>query len=158
MTTRRRLLGSSARVSALLAACGAWPVIARAQAAAAAPYPQAAFDARGHAEALRALGLAAPQASREVQIAGPDIAENGALVPVNFGTTLAGARRLLLLVEKNPAALSAVFELGDAIEPAFQTRLKLAQSSTVYAVAITADGRAFFAQKDIAVTLGGCGN
>lgn len=156
MTTRRRLLSHSARVTALLAAAGLLPATGRAQAAA---YAQAAFDAKGWADAVRALGVAAaPQASRDVQLSGPDIAENGALVPVNFGTTLPGARRLLLLVDKNPAALSALFELNEAIEPAFQTRIKLAQSSTVYAVAIAADGRAFFAQKDIAVTLGGCGN
>ena len=55
------------------------------------------------------------------------------------------------------ATLAAIFEVSDAIEPAFQTRVKMGQSSNVYAVAVMADGRVLFAQKDIKVTLGGCG-
>ena len=153
MQTRRQWLTDSARVAALLAAAGCAPWV-QAQSGA---YAQAAFDAKAMADALKALGLAAPVESKDVSITGPDIAENGAVVPVGAATTLAGARRLLLLVEKNPAVLSAVFELNDAVEPSFLTRVKMAQTSSVYAVAIAADGRALFAQKEIKVTLGGCG-
>jgi sulfur-oxidizing protein SoxY len=153
MQTRRQWLTDSARVAALLAAAGCAPW-ARAQSGA---YAQAAFDAKAMADALRALGIGAPVESKDVTITGPDIAENGAVVPVAVATTLAGAKRLLVLVEKNPAVLSAVFELNDALEPAFSTRVKMAQSSNVYAVVIGADGRALFAQKEIKVTLGGCG-
>jgi sulfur-oxidizing protein SoxY len=151
MHTRRQWLSHSATVAALLAGAGWLP--ARAQGA----YPQAAFDAKSMAEALKALGAAAPQESRDVTITGPDIAENGAVVPVAAATTLPGAKRLLLLVEKNPAVLSAVFEVNDAVEPNFGTRVKMGQSSNVYAVAMMADGRVLFAQKEIKVTLGGCG-
>jgi sulfur-oxidizing protein SoxY len=153
MQTRRQWLTDSARVAALLAAAGRAPW-AQAQSGA---YAQAAFDAKAMAEALKALGLAAPVESKDVTITGPDIAENGAVVPVAVATTLPGARRLLVLVEKNPAVLSAVFELNDAIEPAFATRVKMAQSSNVYAVVVGGDGRVFYAQKEIKVTLGGCG-
>ena len=60
-------------------------------------------------------------------------------------------------MEKNPAVLSALFDVSDAIEANFSTRVKMAQSSNVYAVAMMGDGKVLFAQKDIKVTLGGCG-
>jgi sulfur-oxidizing protein SoxY len=153
MQTRRQWLTDSGRVAALLAAAG-WAPWVQAQSTA---YAQGAFDAKSMPESLKALGLAAPVESKDVTITGPDIAENGAVVPVAVATTLPGAKRLLVLIEKNPAVLSAVFELNDAIEPAFSTRVKMAQSSNVYAVAIAGDGRVLFAQKEIKVTLGGCG-
>ena len=88
---------------------------------------------------------------------GPDIAENGAVVPVSCSTALAGVKRLMILVEKNPSALCAVFDVTDAVEAAFSTRVKMGQSSQVLAVAVMADGKVLFAQKEIKVTLGGCG-
>ena len=151
MHTRRRMLADSARVAGLLAAAGVLPLGAQ------AAWTAAAFEAKSLADAVKALGGAAPTESKDVTITGPDIAENGAVVPVGASTTLAGARRLLLLVEKNPNALAAVFEVGEAIEPSFKTRVKMSQSSNVYAVALMADGKALFAVKEIKVTLGGCG-
>jgi sulfur-oxidizing protein SoxY len=53
--------------------------------------------------------------------------------------------------------LAAVFQLSDAIEPNLNTRIKMNQSSWVYAVAMTADGRTLFARRDVKITLGGCG-
>ena len=152
--TRRDWLSTSARVAGLLAAAGLWPALARAQAA---PYAQAAFDAKSVAEALKALGVGAPVESKDVTLTGPDIAENGAVVPVGVATTLPGVKRLALLVEKNPAVLSALFDVNDAVEPNFSTRVKMGQSSNVFAVALMADGRVLFAQKEVKVTLGGCG-
>jgi sulfur-oxidizing protein SoxY len=78
-------------------------------------------------------------------------------VPVGASTTLPGVKRLVLLVEKNPNALAAVFDVTDAIEPNVSTRVKMGQSSNVYAVALMGDGKALYAQKEIKVTLGGCG-
>ena len=149
--TRRQMLASSARVASLLAAAGFLPGIAH------AAWPKAAFDTKSLADAVKALGGSAPVASTEVTFTGPDIAENGAVVPVGAATTAAGAKRLALLIEKNPNALAAVFELTDAIEPNISTRVKMAQTSNVYAVALMADGRALYAMKEIKVTLGGCG-
>lgn len=158
---RRAALGHAARLAALLATCGAWPAVAAAQAAAAPAaggWSAAAFDARSLPEAARALGAAgAPVESREVTLQGPDIAENGAAVQVQFGSTAAGVRRLLLLVEKNPNLLSAVFDVTEAVEPFFTTRVKMAESSNVYAVALLSDGRTLFARREIRVTMGGCG-
>jgi sulfur-oxidizing protein SoxY len=92
-----------------------------------------------------------------VTLQAPDIAENGAVVPLACATGLAGVKRLLLLVEKNPAVLCAAFEVSDAVEASFNTRVKMGQSSNVYAVALMGDGRVLYASKEVKVTLGGCG-
>jgi sulfur-oxidizing protein SoxY len=151
MISRRVMLKRSADVAALLAGAGLLPASAQ------AAWAQAAFEAKSLAEAVKALGGGAPQESKDVTLNGPDIAENGAVVPVACACALPGVSRLLLLVEKNPNALAAVFDINDALEPSFATRVKMGQSSNVYAVAMMADGRALFAQKEIKVTLGGCG-
>lgn len=154
MQTRRELLSHSAAVAAMLAAVGMLPAMARAQSAA---YNSAAFEAKNMADVTKALGAGAPVESKEVTVTGPDIAENGAVVPVGASTALPGVKRMLLLVEKNPSALSAVFDVTDAVEPNFSTRVKMGQSSNVYAVAMMNDGKVLFAAKEIKVTLGGCG-
>ena len=154
MHTRREMLTRSAQVAGMLAALGMSPGLAHAQAAA---YNTAAFDAKTMADLMKALGSAAPVESKDVTITGPDIAENGAVVPVGAATSLPGVKRLLLLVEKNPAVLSAIFEVSDAIEANFGTRVKMGQSSNVYAVALMADGRVLYTAKEVKVTLGGCG-
>ena len=151
MQTRREMLAHSAQVAGLLAAAGLLPTAAQ------AAWNQAAFDAKTLADATKALGGSAPVESKDVTLTGPDIAENGAVVPVACATTLAGVKRLLVLVEKNPAALAAVFDVSDAVEPSFSTRVKMGQSSNVYAVAMMADGKVLYAAKEIKVTLGGCG-
>ena len=154
MRSRRDILIDSARVAALLAAAGIVPGIAHAQAAG---WNAAAFEGKSLADVVKALGASAPVESKDVTITGPDIAENGAVVPVGAATTAAGANRLLILVEKNPAVLSAMFELNDSVEHNVSTRVKMGQSSNVFAVAMMADGKVLFAQKEIKVTLGGCG-
>jgi sulfur-oxidizing protein SoxY len=120
-------------------------------------YNRRAFETKAIQEAVRALGGGALVENKGVSIEGPEIAENGASVPVSLATTLPGVRSLALLVEKNPGVLAAVFQVTEAIEPAFSLRIKMAQSSDVYAVAIAQDGRAFYARREIKVTLGGCG-
>ena len=123
----------------------------------AAAYEKAAFEAKGVAEALKDLGATTLVESKDVTLTAPDIAENGAVVPMSASTTLAGVKRVLLLVEKNPSALTAMFNVSDAVEPSFATRAKMGQSSDVYAVALNGDGKAYYAKKEIKVTLGGCG-
>ncbi len=151
MTSRRDMLAHSAKVLALMAGAGLLPQ------AAMAAWTQAAFDAKTMADAMKALGAGAPVASGDVTITGPDIAENGAVVPVGVSTNLPGVKRLAVMVEKNPSALAAVFDVSDAVDANFNTRVKMGQSSNVMAVAIMGDGRVLFAQKEIKVTLGGCG-
>jgi sulfur-oxidizing protein SoxY len=150
MLSRRETLKQSAVLAGLLAGTGLFPTYAHA-------FNNAAFDAKNLGDALKALGAGAPQASKDVTLTAPDIAENGAVVPMGAATTLAGVKQLLLLVEKNPSALVAVFNVTDSIEANMTTRAKMGQSSDVYAVAIMNDGKAFFAKKEVKVTLGGCG-
>jgi len=148
---RRDLLQNAGKVAAVLAGAGLLPAPAQ------AAYPAAAFEAKTLAEVMKALGAAAPAESKDVTVTGPDIADNGALVPIGVATTLAGVRRILVVAEKNPAVLSAIFDVGDAVDANFSMRLKMGQSSHVYAVALLGDGRALYARKDVKVTLGGCG-
>jgi sulfur-oxidizing protein SoxY len=150
MQTRRETLKQSAVVAGLVASTGLFPQQA-------AAYQKAAFDAKTLADVAKALGAGAPVESKDVTVGGPDIAENGAVVPLTASTTLAGAKRVLILVEKNPAALVAMFNVTDSVEANFATRAKMGQSSDVYAVAIMGDGKAFYAKKEVKVTLGGCG-
>jgi sulfur-oxidizing protein SoxY len=154
MHHRREMLARSAQLAGLLAALGLWPGVAAADAA---DWNKAAFDAKNLPDLMKALGGSAPVASTEVTITGPDIAENGAVVPVGASTSLPGVKRMLLLVEKNPALMSAMFEVSDLVEPNFSTRVKMGQSSNVYAVAMMGDGRVLYAAKEVKVTLGGCG-
>jgi sulfur-oxidizing protein SoxY len=150
MQTRRKTLQHSAIVAGLLAAPGLFPGHALA-------FNAKAFDAKTVGDALKALGAGAPAESKDVTIIGPDIAENGAVVPLGASTTLAGVKQLLILVEKNPSALVAVFNLTDSVDANISTRAKMGQSSDVYAVAVMNDGRTLFAKKEVKVTLGGCG-
>jgi sulfur-oxidizing protein SoxY len=151
MQNRREMMARSATVASLLAAAGFLPTAAQ------AAWPQTAFEAKTLADAVKALGGGAPAESKDVAITGPDIAENGAVVPVGCATTLPGVKRLLLLVEKNPNVLAAVFDVTDAIEANINTRTKMGQSSNVFAVAMMGDGKVLYAAKEIKVTLGGCG-
>jgi sulfur-oxidizing protein SoxY len=150
MLNRRDLLAHSAKVATLLASAGLLPGVAHA-------FDAAAFEVKTMAELAKLLGGSAPTESKDVTITGPDIAENGAVVPIGVSTTLAGAKKLMVLVEKNPSVLSAMFDVSDAVEPNFSTRVKMGQSSNVYALAMMADGKMLFAQKEVKVTLGGCG-
>lgn len=150
MQTRRKTLKQSAAVVGLLATTGLFPQYALA-------YNKGAFEAKSLAEVLKAIGAGAPVESKDVTIGGPDIAENGAVVPLTASTTLPGVKQMLLLVEKNPAAMIALFNVTDSVEANFATRAKMGQSSDVYAVAVMADGKTFYAKKEIKVTLGGCG-
>jgi len=151
MTTRREMLKRSAAVAGLLAGLGLLPEAAQ------AAWNTAAFDAKTMAELVKALGVSAPTESKDVTLQGPDIAENGAVVPVSCASSLPGVKRLMILVEKNPSMLCGMFEVSDAIDAAFSTRVKMGQSSNVTAVAVLGDGKVLFAQKEIKVTLGGCG-
>jgi sulfur-oxidizing protein SoxY len=148
--TRRTALQHTAAVATLLAGTGLFPQYAFA-------FNKAAFDAKSLADVVKALGGSAPVASKDVSLTAPDIAENGAVVPLGAASTLSGIKHLLILVEKNPSALVAIFNVTDSVDANFATRAKMGQSSDVYAVAITNDGKALFAKKEVKVTLGGCG-
>ena len=150
---RRNVLkaGSGAALLSLLASAG---IIA--PNVALADWNKAAFDAKSMADTLKALGAASPADSKDVQVTGPDIAENGAVVPVGVSSTLANVTMVAILVEKNPNSLAASFTLPEGTEANVQTRIKMGQTSNVYAL-VKADGKFYMASKEIKVTLGGCG-
>lgn len=113
------------------------------------------FAAKTLADALKAVG-GEPVSSDQVQIQSPDIAENGAVVPVGAASKIPNTTEIYLLVEKNPSPLAAAFLIPTGTEPEVQTRLKMGQSSNVLAV-VKADGKLYSALKETRVTLGGCG-
>jgi sulfur-oxidizing protein SoxY len=117
---------------------------------------QAAFSMKTVPEALRALGAQSPAASSAILIKAPEIAENGAVVPIGIESKLPGTESITLLIEKNPNPLAASFNIPAGTEPNVSTRVKIGESSDVYAL-VKADGKFYMAKKEIKITLGGCG-
>ncbi len=150
MPSRRDLLARSAAITALLAA-GVLP--ARAQ----STWNKAAFETKSIDDALKALGLDRPAESKDIVLTAPDIAENGAVVPIAASTALPGVKRIAFMIEKNPTTLAGVFEFTEFVDVNVSTRVKMAQTSNVLAVAIMGDGKVLYTQKEVKVTLGGCG-
>ena len=99
-----------------------------------AEWNKAAFDAKTVEETLKALGAGTPANSADVQLTAPDIAENGAVVPVGVVSSLAGVEAIAILIEKNPNPLAASFVLPAGTEATVQTRVKMGQTSDVYAL------------------------
>jgi sulfur-oxidizing protein SoxY len=151
---RREVLkaGGGAGVLALAAAAGlVGPGEALAQ-----EWNKAAFSTKSFADTVKALGGGSSTESKEIQITAPDIAENGAVVPISVDSRLAGTQAIAIMIEKNPNTLSANFEIPGGTDPFVTTRVKMGETSNVYAV-VKADGRYYHAVKEIKVTIGGCG-
>jgi sulfur-oxidizing protein SoxY len=121
----------------------------------AADWNKAAFEGKSLDDVLKALGGASSEKSAAVTLNAPDIAENGAVVPIGVTSTLK-AEQIAILVEKNPNALAAHFSLPEGAEPFVTTRVKMGQSSNVHAL-VKAEGKWYVATKEVKVTLGGCG-
>lgn len=119
-------------------------------------WSKAAFDAKTMPEALAAMGGSTPAPSADIAITAPDIAENGAVVPVGVTSKIPNTQAIYILVEKNPSALAAGFNLPAGTEPNVSTRIKMGQTSNVHAV-VKADNKYFVTTKEVKVTLGGCG-
>jgi sulfur-oxidizing protein SoxY len=150
MTNRREVLQSGAALVG--AAAGLSPQMAQ------AAWNQTAFEAQSLAAVVKALGgTAAAIESKQVQLQAPEIAENGAVVRVSAASQLPGTTQLAIVVEKNPNALAAVFELPAGTDASLATNIKMAETSKVYALAKAGDKYHYAAQL-VTVTLGGCGN
>ena len=145
-----RLVAVAGLTTGLLAGTGLFPQYALA-------FNKAAFEAKNLGDALKALGASgAPAESSSVTLTAPDIAENGAVVPVGVVSALAGVEVIAILIEKNPNPLAASFMLPEGTQANVQTRVKMGQTSNVYALVKSGD-KFFMATKEIKVTLGGCG-
>jgi sulfur-oxidizing protein SoxY len=125
------------------------------QSQAQAAVDRASFAVKSLDDALKAIG-GTPATSDQVSVVSPDIAENGAVVPVGATSKLPNTTEMYLIVEKNPTPLSAGFMIPAGTAADVQTRLKMGQSTNVYAV-VKADGKLYSATKETKVTLGGCG-
>jgi sulfur-oxidizing protein SoxY len=155
-THRRDLLRQSSGLTVLGLALAAG-VLRPAPAWAQQAWNKLAFEAHDLAGVSKALGAAAaPVESKDIVLTGPDIAENGAVVPVGVQSKIARTEEISILIEKNPNMLAGSFDIPPGTEPAISTRVKMGQTSNVYAL-VKADGRYFVASKEIKVTLGGCG-
>ncbi|HEY0878284.1 MAG TPA: thiosulfate oxidation carrier protein SoxY [Zeimonas sp.] len=124
--------------------------------AAAEAFDQKAFHVAGVPDTLKALGAAGATESKDVVIVSPDIAENGAVVPVAVKSNVPNTESIALLVDKNPNALAGAYDILDGTQPEVSMRIKMGQSSDVVAL-VKADGKYYMARKEIKVTLGGCG-
>ena len=145
--------GSGASVLALMMSAG----LLKPGAAEAQEWNKNAFEAKNLGDTVKALGGAMPVESKDIVfVNAPDIAENGAVVPVGVQSRLPKTEMIAILVEKNPNSLSAAFTLPEGTEPFVSTRVKMGQTSNVHAV-VKADGKFYYATKEIKVTLGGCG-
>ena len=154
MNNQRRNVMKSGSGAALLSILAAAGIIK--PGVALADWNKAAFEAKSMADTLKAMGATAPADSKDVQMTAPDIAENGAVVPIGVASTLPNVTMVAIMIEKNPSTLAATFTLPAGTEPNIQTRVKMGQTSNVFAV-IKSDGKFFMTSKEIKVTAGGCG-
>ena len=148
---RRSLLKTAGIVAAGLAAGLLKPI-----AALAAAWNKEAFAAKNAAEALKNLNAASAEPSNAIIIEAPQIAENGAVVPVEIMSNVPGTTSIAVLVEKNPFPLAGKFDFMEGALPFVKVNLKMGETSDVRVVAM-AGGRAYSATKEIKVTIGGCG-
>jgi sulfur-oxidizing protein SoxY len=121
-----------------------------------ADVPRSAFEAKNVGDALKNMGATAPADSKDISIKAPDIAENGAVVPVEVTSTIPGTSAIAILAEKNATPLVADFSLMGGAQGYISTRIKMGQTSLVRAV-VTAGGKSYTAAKEVKVTIGGCG-
>ncbi len=145
--TRRSLLRLGAAAAALAALpMRLWAEVTR---------PQPVFDAGTLEAVFSALGTV-PEDSDAILLETPDIAENGAVVPVSVTSNIPGTERVYVMVELNPNPLAAMFMLPEGAEPFVQSRVKMAQTSNIYGV-VYAGGKYYKTARETKVTLGGCG-
>lgn len=122
----------------------------------AAAWNKSAFEAKAVAETLKGLGASNLINSKDITITAPDIAENGAIVPVAVTSRIPNTQSIAIIAEKNPFPLAASFDIMAGGDSYVSTRLKMGQTSDVRAV-VKADGKFYTAVKEVKVTVGGCG-
>ena len=121
-----------------------------------ADWNKAAFDTKSLADAVKAMGGGAPAESKDITITSPDIAENGAVVPVEITSRIPNTEAISIIAEKNPFPLAATVEIANGAEPWTYVRIKMGDTANVRAI-VKAGGRYYTAVKEVKVTVGGCG-
>ena len=156
MDALRRTLLKGAGATGAIAAAGAAGVLKPSQVLA-AEINRLAFDAKDVASALKAAGAGNAAESKDIVIRAPDIAENGAVVPVEIVSNIPNTISLAVVVDKNPFPLTTAFDFANGAVPEMALRVKMGQTSLVEALAKTSDGKFYIAKKEVKVTVGGCG-
>lgn len=147
---RRSVVKAIATGGALIGASVLMPRIAM------AAWSSKAFEAEDQSTAMKELLGGMPEESAEVTLKAPDIAENGAVVPVTVRSSLSNVETMSIFVENNPTPLVAEFTVPAGTDADVSTRLRMGKTSKVTAV-VKADGKLYSASKEVKVTIGGCG-
>jgi sulfur-oxidizing protein SoxY len=121
-----------------------------------AAWNKSGFEAKASNEAIKNLGAANLIESKDIAITAPDIAENGAVVPVAVTSKIPNTQSISIIAEKNPFPLAATFDMANGAESYASVRIKMGQTSNVRAV-VKADGKFYTSAKEVKVTVGGCG-
>ncbi len=153
-TTRRSFLKTTTGLGLTTAVLGSAVLVPQRVLAA---YPQAGFDAKDVPGAVKGcMGTDQHTASADIKLKAPDIAENGAVVPITVSSSMSGVTQVAIVAAANPSPLTTSFDLTDASEPYVSTRIKLGKTGDVIAV-MKSDGKLYSAKKEVKVTIGGCG-
>jgi len=121
-----------------------------------AAWNKGAFEAKSAIDAMKALGMANAEDSKDIVIRAPDIAENGAVVPIDITSNIPGTTSISVFIEKNPFPYTGTFDFSTGAVPFVHLRAKLGESTPVRVVA-AAGGKYYTTAKEVKVTIGGCG-
>ena len=152
--TRRVALKGAGMSSVLVAGLAAG--LLRPSEALAATWNKNAFEAKTVADALKSLEIQTPADSGDITIKAPDIAENGAVVPVDITSNIPGTQSITVLIDKNPFPYVGTFDVSHGAVPYIHVRVKMGESSNVRVV-VAANGKYYQTAKEVKVTIGGCG-
>jgi sulfur-oxidizing protein SoxY len=152
--TRRRVLKGASAAGAVFAAYAAGAL--KPSEALAVTWNKSAFEAKSTVDAMKVLDMSSASDSKDIVIRAPDIAENGAVVPIDITSNIPGTESISLFIEKNPFPYVATFDMTKGAVPYVHLRVKIGQSSPVRVV-VMAGGKYYQASKDVKVTIGGCG-
>jgi sulfur-oxidizing protein SoxY len=153
--TRRLILEGAASIALVGLPAVSFP-IATALAAANDQYPEAAFKQKDFNEAIKLLYGRTAEQTDKIKLDAPEIAENGAVVPVSVTTTLDDVTSISFVVPENPNPLAAYYRLPPGTMPSVANRLKMAKTSNVIAI-VEAAGKLYSTTREVKVTIGGCG-
>ena len=119
-------------------------------------YPEEAFKQKDAKEAIKLLYGRTAESSEKIKLDAPEIAENGAVVPISVSTTLADVTSIAFVVPENPNVLAAYYKIPQGTLPNVANRLKMAKTTSVIAL-VESGGKLFSVTKEVKVTVGGCG-
>jgi sulfur-oxidizing protein SoxY len=122
-----------------------------------AAWPKDSFDITDLSKSINSVyGHDDLKESTKVKLKVPDIAENGAIVPINVKTKLDNVESIMVFVENNPQPLTSGYKFSSKAKPIIGTRIKMGKTSRVIA-AVKSNGTIYSASKEVKITIGGCG-